>query len=285
MVGVDDPPAGKVVPIGKFDGDVGPTHDPNDSGVPAVHPQPVDEPQMPEVEPDIEPGHGIAVGELSPGQGMLVPINPDEFAQVLELDMAERLGLADTDAISLRKLGKMEWGNTSLGNPQPGILYAQVIVPGFKMLLEADGAFSVYHTSLEEAVFVDGRSVPVSDYESGEAVEVVLVPTPKEDVEDPDVQAVRVGRGTGQLIDPLLATGADVKVTAEVVKQPFFSVGGTIILVDGERVQVMEHRDAAALEAEAAHISPDGSSTGTTMVSWVAPPHFRDRNRHRVVRG
>ena len=276
-VSADDPPAGKVVPIGKFDGDVGPTRDPNDSGVPAVHPQPVDEPQMPGAEPDIEYGHGIAVGELNPGQGTLVPINPDEFAQVLELaklDMAERLGLSDTDAISLRKLGKMEWGNTSLGNPQPGILYAQVIVPGFKMLLEADSAFSVYHTSLEEAVFVDGRSVPASDDESGEAVEVVLVPTPKEDVEDPDVQAVRVGRSTGQLIDPLLATGAEVRVTAEVVKQPFFSVGGTIILVDGERVQVMEYRDATALEAEAAHISPKGSSTGTTMVSWVAAPHF-----------
>jgi len=45
-------------------------------------------------------------------------------------------------------------------------------------------------------------------------------------------------------------------------------------LVDGEPVQVMEYRDAAALEADAGHISPDGSSTGTTMVTWIAPPHF-----------
>ena len=98
--------------------------------------------------------------------------------------------------------------------------------------------------------------------------------TPIEDVEDPDNQVIRVGRGTGQLIDPLLATGADVKVTSEVVKHPFFSVGGRIMLVDGEPVQIMEYRDAAALEADAGHISPDGSSTGTTMVTWIAPPHF-----------
>ena len=56
------------------------------------------------------------------------------------------------------------------------------------------------------------RNFPVSDNESGETVEVVRVPTPKEDLEDPDGHAVRVGPGAGQLIDPLLATGADVKV-------------------------------------------------------------------------
>ena len=132
----------------------------------------------------------------------------------------------------------------------------------------------MYNTSLDEVVFVDGRSVPASDDESGEVVAVVPVLTPQEDVEDLDDEVVRVGRGTGQLIDPLLATGADVKVTSEEVKQPFFSVGGRIILVDGEPVQVMEYRDAAALEADAGHISPDGSSTGTTMVTWIALPHF-----------
>ena len=36
----------------------------------------------------------------------------------------------------------------------------------------------------------------------------------------------------------------------------------------------MEYGDAAALEAEAASISPDGSSVGTTMVTWVGSPHF-----------
>ena len=116
------------------------------------------------------------------------------------------------------------------------------------------------------------RNVPVLDDESGEVVAVT--PPPEEDHEDAGDQEVRVGRGTGQLIDPLLATGADVKVTGEVVKQPFFSVAGTIILVNGERVQVLDYSDADDPEA-AAHISPDGSSIGTTMVSWVAPPpHF-----------
>ena len=85
-------------------------------------------------------------------------------------------------------------------------------------------------------------------------------------------------QGTVQLMDPFLATGAEVEVTGEVVSEGIFSVDGTIILVNGERVQVMEYRDAAALEAEAAGISPSGSSIATnghaSMVLWVTPPHF-----------
>ena len=94
----------------------------------------------------------------------------------------------------------------------------------------------------------------------------------------PGGQIVRVGPGTGELIDPLLATGAQVEVTGEVVSEGIFSVDGTIILVNGERVQVMDFGDAAALEAQAAGISPTGSSIAThgqaSMVLWVAPPHF-----------
>ncbi len=85
-------------------------------------------------------------------------------------------------------------------------------------------------------------------------------------------------QGTVQLMDPLLATGAELEVTSEVVSEGIFSVDGTIILVNGEQVQVMEYRDAAALEAEAAGISPSGSSVAThgkvSMVTWVAAPHF-----------
>ena len=42
-------------------------------------------------------------------------------------------------------------------------------------------------------------------------------PPLKDDLEDSGDQVVRVGSGTGLLIDPLLSTGADAEVTAEVV--------------------------------------------------------------------
>ena len=99
-----------------------------------------------------------------------------------------------------------------------------------------------------------------------------------EDVEDADDQAVRVGPGTGELIDPLLATGAEVKVTGEVISEGIFSVDGRVIEVNGESVQVMDYGDAAALEAEAAGISPDGSSVAHKWTGKHDPlgcaPHF-----------
>jgi len=123
---------------------------------------------------------------------------------------------------------------------------------------------------------VDDNAVPdiAPDIEPLEPGEVVAVTPPKDDVEDLYDQLDRVDPGTGLLIDPLLATGAEVKVTGEVVSEGIFSVDGSVFEVNGERVQVMNYGDAAALEAEATRISPDGSSVGTTMVMWVGSPHF-----------
>ena len=140
---------------------------------------------------------------------------------------------------------------------------------------------------------VDGNAVPdiAPDIEPLEPGKVVTVtPPPTEDVEDLYDQLDRVDPSTGLLIDPLLATGAEVKLTGEVVSEGTFSVDGRVFEVNGETVQVMNYGDAAALEAEAAGISPDGSSVathgGVSMILWDAPPPLlQDRNRHCVVRG
>jgi len=75
------------------------------------------------------------------------------------------------------------------------------------------------------------------------------------------------------LIDNLRATGVTVNPAGD-VSQPFFSVKGQVIKVNGEDVQVFEYGDKATAEAEAALVSPDGSSIGTSMVSWISSPHF-----------
>jgi len=75
------------------------------------------------------------------------------------------------------------------------------------------------------------------------------------------------------LVDNLRLTGATVNPVGE-VEQPFFSVKGFVIQVNNDDVQVFEYSDANAAENEAKSISPDGSSVGTSMPFWVAPPHF-----------
>lgn len=61
---------------------------------------------------------------------------------------------------------------------------------------------------------------------------------------------------------------------AGVVEQPFFPVPARVYVADDEDVQVYEFASAAEAERAAATVSPNGSSIGTTSMSWMAPPHF-----------
>lgn len=84
--------------------------------------------------------------------------------------------------------------------------------------------------------------------------------------------------GLVKFIDDLRLAAESVAITGK-VDQPFFSVPAQNIVVNGDDVQVFEYSDSASAESEAAQISADGSSVGTTMISWVAPPHFYTKGR------
>lgn len=80
------------------------------------------------------------------------------------------------------------------------------------------------------------------------------------------------------LIEALRAADATVE-PGEPIEQVFFTVKGQILKVNGEDVQVFEYESPEAMEADAAQVSPDGGSIGTSMVSWVARPHFYKAGR------
>jgi hypothetical protein len=84
--------------------------------------------------------------------------------------------------------------------------------------------------------------------------------------------------GFEALAAALRARGAQV-LPGEAVEQPFFSVAGRFLAVNGEDVQVFEYADAEAARAEAATVSPDGGTIGTAKPFWAAPPHFYRRDR------
>lgn len=75
------------------------------------------------------------------------------------------------------------------------------------------------------------------------------------------------------LIANLRAAGARVEPKGE-VDQPFFAVAGRLVKVHGEEVQVFQYPHAAAADAQAALVSPDGSAVGTSKPLWLGPPHF-----------
>jgi hypothetical protein len=63
------------------------------------------------------------------------------------------------------------------------------------------------------------------------------------------------------------------------VSQPFFSRPGRVLRVEGEDIQVFEYDTPSAASADAARVSADGGTVGTTHIDWIAPPHFFRRDR------
>jgi hypothetical protein len=75
------------------------------------------------------------------------------------------------------------------------------------------------------------------------------------------------------LVAALKEAGATVE-TGDPISQPFFSVEGNILKVNGADVQLFEYESSEAMELESSQIAPDGSSSATTMITWIDTPHL-----------
>lgn len=85
------------------------------------------------------------------------------------------------------------------------------------------------------------------------------------------------------LITKLRVQGATAHSSDERVSQPFFSVAGRIVNINGEGIQVFEYARASALNMEAKRVSSDGMTIGGSKPSWMAPPHFFKRGKLIVI--
>jgi len=59
-------------------------------------------------------------------------------------DLAARLKVAP-ETVQVVSVAAADWSDTSLGCPQPGMFYAQIIVQGYKIVLSAGDAQTEYH--------------------------------------------------------------------------------------------------------------------------------------------
>ncbi len=101
-------------------------------------------------------------------------------------------------------------------------------------------------------------------------------PAPTAPVRDePDMAAV-------SLADALRSADAPVELIGEVT-QPFFAVTGQLFKVFDGEVQVFEFESEIAAKEQAAQVSPDGGSVGTSMMSWMATPHFYHEGKWLVL--
>jgi hypothetical protein len=95
-----------------------------------------------------------------PAQGTpeeTLPYEPRRLVQMAIEDLARRLELPISE-ILLISVEAVDWPDTSLGCPQPGMAYAQVITPGYLIVLEATGKAYEYHTDEDSSVVLCQQS-------------------------------------------------------------------------------------------------------------------------------
>lgn len=96
---------------------------------------------------------GTPVSEAS---DIETPAGAEEVVRLAREDLAQKLDLA-AETIRLVSCEAVEWRDASLGCPQPGMMYAQVITPGFRVVLEAERKRYEYHTDRSRIVVLCGE--------------------------------------------------------------------------------------------------------------------------------
>ena len=80
------------------------------------------------------------------------------------------------------------------------------------------------------------------------------------------------------LLGVLRAAGVRAE-RGEEVEQPFLSLKGKMIKIGDQDVQVFQYSDAAQVDAQAALVSSDGSTVGTSKIRWIGSPHFYKKGK------
>jgi hypothetical protein len=66
-------------------------------------------------------------------------------------DLAKRLNIS-IEQVHVVKIEKVDWPDTSLGYREEGMMYAQVITPGFRIILKAGDISYEYHSDYKRII-------------------------------------------------------------------------------------------------------------------------------------
>ena len=109
-------------------------------------------PQVPplNVTPISTPGGGA-------GSGPDLPAEAKALLDEARADVAQRAGVAPSE-VQMAQVEEVDWRDGSLGCPQPGMMYPQVITPGYRFVLEAGGKSYEYHSDRSTRVVLCEQS-------------------------------------------------------------------------------------------------------------------------------
>ena len=76
----------------------------------------------------------------------------DEAAALARAALGRELGIDDLDGIELVRAEPVDWPDASLGCPEKGMAYAQVVTPGWRVILRIQGRDWRVHAGGRRAV-------------------------------------------------------------------------------------------------------------------------------------
>ncbi|MCZ6772723.1 MAG: hypothetical protein O7G83_12220 [Proteobacteria bacterium] len=83
--------------------------------------------------------------DLSSTPAVSVGTGMQRLVDIATADLTAKLGIEKTD-IQVAEAGYVTWRDSSIGCPQPGMQYLQVITNGSRIVLKVNGAVYNYHS-------------------------------------------------------------------------------------------------------------------------------------------
>jgi len=83
----------------------------------------------------------------------------EPLVELAKADLADRTG-TDKEQITMVSVKAVDWPDASLGCPEPGMFYAQVITSGYRIVLSHDGERYEYHTDRSSRVVLCQQQSP-----------------------------------------------------------------------------------------------------------------------------
>jgi hypothetical protein len=94
---------------------------------------------------------------------------PPQLLAIFQDDLARR-ALVKHDAITVVSATEQQWSDGAMGCPQPGQMYTQMIVPGYRVVMQAAGNSYAYHSDRRGHFIVCSNGLsfpPVKDQTKG----------------------------------------------------------------------------------------------------------------------
>jgi hypothetical protein len=86
-----------------------------------------------------------ALNEQPAGQAVSITVIPIDVRRAVVADAAKRFKVAES-AVVLSRAEQVTWPNAALGCPEPGMMYTQALVPGFRVVAKTTDGELLYHT-------------------------------------------------------------------------------------------------------------------------------------------